>query len=82
MRWKYWGATGLKTLSTPRSPSTRAAIFSTVVDHIDVLMRPVRPSGNRMSARIARSTPGDRNLASADTTSGSVPASVRSMCTA
>ena len=61
---------------------TRAAILSTVEDHIDVMTRPVAPEGKRRSARMTRSTPGERSRALASTTVGSSPPSVRSMCTA
>ena len=77
-RW-YTLANGLKTRISPLSPTTRTRILRTVADHIEHWMRPVRPSANRSSAVIARSTSGERNRAWALITSGSAPARWRTM---
>ena len=77
-RWKYCGPVMLSTFSTPSSPSTRAPIATTLLDHMEHSMLPVRPSANSISDFTHRSTPARSVFACAETTSGSAPANVRS----
>ena len=68
----------LNTDSVPREPVTSAPRLKSRPDHSAHSALPVRPSAKRISAFAHRSTPSRIVLASADTTSGSAPASVRS----
>src|SRR5262245_51764555 len=77
-RWKYWGPVMLNTDRLPRDPTTSAPTLRSRPDHNAHSALPVRPSANRSSAFAQRSTPSRIVFASAETTSGSAPASVRS----
>src|SRR5258706_12705281 len=59
-RWKYCGAVGLSTLSSPLEPTTRADIRRNLLDSIEQVIRPVWPVGKVKSATIVWSSPGDR----------------------
>ena len=76
-----WGAIGLNTRSSPRSPTTRAARWRSDEDHIEQCTVAVCPLGNCSSAVMARSTSGVWSLAVAEVTEGSSPPSMRAMWT-
>ena len=65
-----WGAMGLTTRSSPRSPVTRAARWRTDRDHMEQWTVAVWPLGKASSASMARSISGLWSLAVADTTRG------------